>query len=112
MLEDLVFGNWDLLWDVPTTDEYLYTVDVVVPASVSNDSCELQDPVKHGIVLCCQITSLCLDGQHVSRLSGLENLLNLRWASFNDNDIAKIEVFVFFPVFLGHIAILLMCNIT
>ena len=44
-------------------------------------------------MLCCQITSLCLDGQHISKLSGLENLLNLRWASFNDNNIAKIEVF-------------------
>jgi len=85
------------------TDEYLYTVDVVDSSEYFNDSCELQDLVKHGIVLCCQITSLCLDGQHISRLSGLENLLNLRWASFNDNDIAKIEVFVFPPrIFRPH----------
>jgi len=35
---------------------------------------------------------LFLDGQHISKLSGLENLTNLRWASFNDNDITKIEV--------------------
>jgi len=39
-----------------------------------------------------QITSICLDGQHISKLSGLEQLVNLRWASFNDNYITKIEV--------------------
>ena len=33
-----------------------------------------------------------LDGQHITKLSGLENLANLRWASFNDNYITNIEV--------------------
>ena len=39
-----------------------------------------------------QVTVLNLDGQHISKLSNLERLDNLRWASFNDNDITRIEV--------------------
>ena len=39
-----------------------------------------------------QVTTLNLDKQHISKLSNLERLENLRWASFNDNDITKIEV--------------------
>lgn len=37
------------------------------------------------------ITSLNMDGQHISKLSNLERLENLKWASFNDNDLTKIE---------------------
>jgi len=44
------------------------------------------------VMLCWQITSLCLDGQHIRTLLGVENLPNLQWASFNDNDIMRIEV--------------------
>ncbi len=39
-----------------------------------------------------QITALVLDDQCLSKLSGLEDLNSLKWASFNNNDIAKIEV--------------------
>ncbi|CAH1791753.1 unnamed protein product [Owenia fusiformis] len=38
-----------------------------------------------------KVTTLNLDGQHISKLSNLERLENLKWASFNDNDITKIE---------------------
>jgi len=58
-----------------------------VVADAVNDGYELEDIVLR------QITSLCLDGQHISKLSGLQNLVNLRWASFNNNDITQIEVF-------------------
>ncbi|XP_036398728.1 leucine-rich repeat-containing protein 9 [Megalops cyprinoides] len=38
-----------------------------------------------------KITALNLDGQRLSRLSNLDRLVNLRWASFNNNDISKAE---------------------
>ncbi|XP_038075835.1 leucine-rich repeat-containing protein 9-like [Patiria miniata] len=38
-----------------------------------------------------KVTTLNLDGQHISKLSNLERLVNLRWASFNNNDLTKIE---------------------
>ena len=45
------------------------------------------------------MTTLNLDHQHITKLSNLDKLENLRWASFNDNDITKIEVwFVFLRV--------------
>ena len=42
--------------------------------------------------LSLQVTTLNLDHQHLTKLSNLDKLENLRWASFNDNDITKIEV--------------------
>lgn len=38
-----------------------------------------------------QITTLVLDSQNISKLYNLNKLVNLRWASFNDNDISKLE---------------------
>lgn len=38
-----------------------------------------------------KITSLNLDGQHLSKLSNMDQLENLKWASFCDNDIVKME---------------------
>lgn len=38
-----------------------------------------------------QITVLNLDSQKISKLINLNKLVNLRWASFNDNDISKVE---------------------
>lgn len=38
-----------------------------------------------------QITTLNLDNQRISKLINLDKLVNLRWASFNDNDISKVE---------------------
>ncbi|XP_072222222.1 leucine-rich repeat-containing protein 9 [Leuresthes tenuis] len=38
-----------------------------------------------------KITSLNLDNQRISKLINLNKLVNLRWASFNDNDISKVE---------------------
>lgn len=38
-----------------------------------------------------QITTLNLDNLGVSKLTNLSSLVNLRWASFNDNDISKVE---------------------
>ncbi|XP_040916935.1 leucine-rich repeat-containing protein 9 [Toxotes jaculatrix] len=37
------------------------------------------------------ITALSLDNQRISKLFNLNKLVNLRWASFNDNDISKVE---------------------
>ena len=39
-----------------------------------------------------QITTLNLDSQHISKISNVDRLENLKFASFNDNDITKIEV--------------------
>jgi Leucine-rich repeat (LRR) protein len=39
-----------------------------------------------------QVTTLHLDGQGISKLSNLEKLTSLRWASFSENNISKIEV--------------------
>lgn len=41
-----------------------------------------------------QVTSLFLDNQHITKLSGLERLENLKYASFNKNDITKMEVII------------------
>ncbi|KAJ7990764.1 hypothetical protein DPEC_G00290290 [Dallia pectoralis] len=38
-----------------------------------------------------KITALNLDGQRLSKLTNLDKLVNLRWASFNDNDISIVE---------------------
>lgn len=38
-----------------------------------------------------QITTLVLDSLKISKLYNLNKLVNLRWASFNDNDISKLE---------------------
>lgn len=38
-----------------------------------------------------QITTLNLDSQGIYKLTNLNSLVNLRWASFNDNDISKVE---------------------
>ncbi|XP_070836208.1 leucine-rich repeat-containing protein 9 isoform X2 [Chaetodon trifascialis] len=38
-----------------------------------------------------KITALNLDSQRISKLTSLNKLVNLRWASFNDNDISKVE---------------------
>ncbi|XP_041810349.1 leucine-rich repeat-containing protein 9 [Chelmon rostratus] len=38
-----------------------------------------------------KITALHLDRQRISKLINLNKLVNLRWASFNDNDISKVE---------------------
>nr|XP_020446740.1 leucine-rich repeat-containing protein 9-like isoform X2 [Monopterus albus] len=38
-----------------------------------------------------KITALNLDGQKISKLINLNKLVNLRWASFNNNDISKVE---------------------
>uniref|UniRef100_A0A3Q3WLV3 Uncharacterized protein n=1 Tax=Mola mola TaxID=94237 RepID=A0A3Q3WLV3_MOLML len=38
-----------------------------------------------------KITALNLDNQRISRLINLNKLVNLRWGSFNDNDISKVE---------------------
>uniref|UniRef100_A0A8C4XE44 Leucine rich repeat containing 9 n=1 Tax=Erpetoichthys calabaricus TaxID=27687 RepID=A0A8C4XE44_ERPCA len=38
-----------------------------------------------------KITSLNLNGVSLTRLTNLDKLHNLRWASFNDNDISRIE---------------------
>uniref|UniRef100_A0A670I022 Leucine rich repeat containing 9 n=1 Tax=Podarcis muralis TaxID=64176 RepID=A0A670I022_PODMU len=38
-----------------------------------------------------RFTVLDLDGQHLSRISGLDKLENLRWASFSNNNLTKIE---------------------
>ncbi|KAM7375862.1 hypothetical protein PAMP_005628 [Pampus punctatissimus] len=38
-----------------------------------------------------KITTLNLDSQRISKLINLNKLVNLRWASFNDNDISKVE---------------------
>ena len=43
-------------------------------------------------VLYPQVTALQMDNQRLGKLSNLEKLENLRWVSFNKNDLTKIEV--------------------
>uniref|UniRef100_A0A669EM59 Leucine rich repeat containing 9 n=1 Tax=Oreochromis niloticus TaxID=8128 RepID=A0A669EM59_ORENI len=38
-----------------------------------------------------KITTLNLDNQRISKMISLSKLVNLRWASFNDNEISKVE---------------------
>ncbi|XP_042074127.1 leucine-rich repeat-containing protein 9 isoform X2 [Haplochromis burtoni] len=38
-----------------------------------------------------KITTLNLDNQRISKMINLSKLVNLRWASFNDNEISKVE---------------------
>ncbi|XP_029982636.1 leucine-rich repeat-containing protein 9-like isoform X2 [Sphaeramia orbicularis] len=38
-----------------------------------------------------KVTVLNLDSQRISKVTNLNNLVNLRWASFNDNDISEVE---------------------
>uniref|UniRef100_A0A3P9BJR2 Leucine rich repeat containing 9 n=1 Tax=Maylandia zebra TaxID=106582 RepID=A0A3P9BJR2_9CICH len=38
-----------------------------------------------------QITTLNLDNKRISKMINLSKLVNLRWASFNDNEISKVE---------------------
>lgn len=38
-----------------------------------------------------KVTTVHLEGQHITKLSHLDRLENLRWASFSDNDLTKIE---------------------
>lgn len=38
-----------------------------------------------------QITALNLDSQRIYELTNLNRLVNLRWASFNDNDIPEVD---------------------
>ncbi|XP_027698721.1 leucine-rich repeat-containing protein 9 [Vombatus ursinus] len=38
-----------------------------------------------------KITALNLDGQHLFEITNLERLVNLRWASFSNNNLTKIE---------------------
>lgn len=38
-----------------------------------------------------QITAVNLDGQRIAKLTNLTALVNLRWASFNDNEISKVQ---------------------
>ena len=44
------------------------------------------------LLITLQVTTLNLDDQHITKLSGLERMENLKWASFSNNDITKIEV--------------------
>jgi len=44
-----------------------------------------------------KVTCLHLDNQHLSKISNLEKLENLKWASFKNNDITKIEGLEFCP---------------
>uniref|UniRef100_A0A3P8UK33 Leucine rich repeat containing 9 n=1 Tax=Cynoglossus semilaevis TaxID=244447 RepID=A0A3P8UK33_CYNSE len=38
-----------------------------------------------------RITALNLEGQRITKMTNLNKLVNLRWASFNNNDISKVE---------------------
>ena len=38
------------------------------------------------------MTTLYLDNQELFKLTNLESLVNLKWASFNNNYLKKIEV--------------------
>lgn len=43
------------------------------------------------IFILLQITVLSLDGQHLFKISNLEKLEHLRWASFSNNNLTQIE---------------------
>ncbi|XP_056616186.1 leucine-rich repeat-containing protein 9 isoform X3 [Triplophysa dalaica] len=45
-----------------------------------------------------KITTLNLDGQQLTRLSNLDQLVNLRWASFDNNEISHIEGLEHWPL--------------
>ncbi|XP_066913375.1 leucine-rich repeat-containing protein 9-like [Clytia hemisphaerica] len=63
------------------------TTDVLITQSM-NKPVKLSEDDRQWL---SRVTCLRLDGQHLSKISNLEKLENLKWASFNDNDITKIE---------------------
>lgn len=40
----------------------------------------------------CQVTTVNLDNHRLGKIANMEQLVNLKWASFNNNDLTKIEV--------------------
>ncbi|XP_067894912.1 leucine-rich repeat-containing protein 9 isoform X4 [Heterodontus francisci] len=52
---------------------------------------KLNPSVDQGTTWFSKITTLNLDGQNLSRLTNLDKLVNLRWASFNNNIIHRFE---------------------
>lgn len=65
----------------------LKTTDVLMKYS-TNKPVKLSEDDKLWIE---KVTCLHLDGHHLSKISNLEKLENLKWASFNNNDITKVE---------------------
>uniref|UniRef100_A0A673C753 Leucine rich repeat containing 9 n=1 Tax=Sphaeramia orbicularis TaxID=375764 RepID=A0A673C753_9TELE len=94
--------------DVLVTDEETVEADQLAAESQINQACVLahsrtnsERPRSLSLLstaqLLCLLTQetwsliLNLDSQRISKVTNLNNLVNLRWASFNDNDISEVE---------------------
>ncbi|XP_071079047.1 leucine-rich repeat-containing protein 9-like [Haliotis cracherodii] len=76
-------------------------VDATTPRSLSlNTTAQIvlhmsrQKPEKfgeHDTSWYLKVSTLNLEGQHITKLSNLDRLENLKWASFSNNDLTKIE---------------------
>lgn len=60
---------------------------------LQSNQCLFVTEIQPELVWICfgQITTLNLDSQGIYKLTNLNGLVNLRWASFDDNDISKVE---------------------
>ncbi|XP_070606504.1 leucine-rich repeat-containing protein 9 isoform X4 [Erythrolamprus reginae] len=73
-----------------TDQEKLHILSVLpyakILSQISNNKVDIFQNNWHS-----SITVLDLDGQHLCKISGLEQLENLRWASFSNNNLTKID---------------------
>ncbi|CAH3150734.1 unnamed protein product [Pocillopora meandrina] len=71
----------------PRTLSLVPTAQAIL-ASSQNRPVKLQDDDSQWFI---KVTTVNLDNQHLGKLANMEQLENLRWASFNGNDLTKIE---------------------
>ncbi|KAJ7312817.1 Leucine-rich repeat-containing protein 9, partial [Desmophyllum pertusum] len=72
----------------PRTLSLVPTAQAILVSS-RNKPVTLQDDDSQWFI---KVTTVNLDNQHLGKLANMEQLENLRWASFNNNDLTKIEV--------------------
>ncbi|XP_078381877.1 leucine-rich repeat-containing protein 9-like isoform X2 [Oculina patagonica] len=71
----------------PRTLSLVPTAQAILASSL-NKPVKLQDDDSQWFI---KVTTVNLDNQHLGKLANMEQLENLRWASFNNNDLTKIE---------------------
>ncbi|KAJ7361763.1 Leucine-rich repeat-containing protein 9 [Desmophyllum pertusum] len=71
----------------PRTLSLVPTAQAILVSS-RNKPVKLQDDDSQWFI---KVTTVNLDNQHLGKLVNMEQLENLRWASFNNNDLTKIE---------------------
>ena len=95
--QDLVFKNGMSLTNRPRKLKYSFVTDyckickTLSPIEKQADSYLLNPLSLSDSNFALKVTALCLDSQSLFKISNLSGLVNLRWASFNNNFLSKIE---------------------